>query len=494
MSTIQVSNLTFAYESGGGNIFENVSFRFDTDWRLGFIGRNGRGKTTFLKLLMGQYEYSGEITSSVGFEYFPFEVADSSQPSQAAAEGIVPGCESWRLARELSALEFDLEALPRAYATLSLGERTKLLLAALFLRQEGPASAGGFLLIDEPTNHLDLRARQVTSRYLRSKAGFILVSHDRVFLDSCVDHILSINKANIEIQRGNFTSWQENKRQRDEFELRENERLKKDIARLGKAAARTSGWSDRTEASKIGRHVGDRGFVGHKAAKMMKRAKNAERRFSLAAEEKAGLLRNLESASPLAMYPLKHHTRRLVEFKDVSIGYNGRTVCENLNFTLEQGQRLGLTGKNGSGKSSALKLIMEEAVPHSGSVSCASGLKISYVPQDTSGLSGSLRDYAEACGIDATIFMTLLRKLDFTRLQFEKDMRHYSGGQRKKVLLARSLCERSHLYIWDEPFNFVDIFSRIQIEELIVQYQPTMLFVEHDLGFVSRAATDTLEL
>lgn len=247
MSLINVSNLTFAYEGSYDNIFEEVSFQIDTAWKLGFTGRNGRGKTTFLKLLLGQYEYSGTISSSVSFEYFPYEVPDPSQLTCDVLGSINPDCMQWELLRELSRLEVDEDVLYRPFETLSNGEQTKVLLAALFLRENS------FLLIDEPTNHLDLRARRLVGDYLRTKSGFLLVSHDRAFLDRCIDHILSINKMDIEIQKGNFSTWYENKRRQDEFELTKNERLKKDIRRLEQAAKRAGAWSERRKKASTGK-------------------------------------------------------------------------------------------------------------------------------------------------------------------------------------------------------------------------------------------------
>ena len=116
------------------------------------------------------------------------------------------------------------------------------------------------------------------------------------------------------------------------------------------------------------------------------------------------------------------------------------------------------------------------------------------MPQDASFLTGGLRDYAREQGIDETLFKTILRQLDFSRIQFEKDMEDYSAGQKKKVLIASSLCRQAHIYIWDEPLNYVDVLSRMQIEELIAAYRPTMLFVEHDQAFCEKIATKTIKL
>ncbi|OPZ68187.1 MAG: putative ABC transporter ATP-binding protein YheS [Firmicutes bacterium ADurb.Bin467] len=141
-----------------------------------------------------------------------------------------------------------------------------------------------------------------------------------------------------------------------------------------------------------------------------------------------------------------------------------------------------------------MKLLTGADIERAGLVRVGSGLKISYVPQDASFLSGALTAFAEARGIPVTLFLTILRKLGFPRAQFEADLGAFSDGQKKKALLAASLSERAHLYVWDEPLNYVDVFSRMQLEELILEYRPSLLFVEHDRRFVEKVATRTVEL
>ncbi|MGE5627215.1 MAG: Lsa family ABC-F type ribosomal protection protein [Solirubrobacterales bacterium] len=488
MSQINISNLTFAYDSSFDNIFENVSFSIDTNWKLGFTGRNGRGKTTFMNLLMNKYEYMGNISSFVTFDYFPFEVNDKTQNIIAVVEEICNNFELWKLLKELSLLEVEADVLYRPFETLSYGEQTKVLLAALFLKDNN------FLLIDEPTNHLDMNARKIMSNYLKTKKGFILISHDRAFLDNCIDHILSINKTNIEIQSGNFSTWWINKENQDNYEIAKNDKLKKDIEKLEKAAKRTSAWSDQVEKSKFGNGPVDRGYIGHKAAKMMKRSKSIEARQHNAIEEKSKLLKNIEAADRLSISPIKYFKEKLAEINHVSIFYGEKKVCENINFTINQGDRITLVGKNGSGKSSIIKLLLGAEIAYTGSVNVGSRLIISYVSQDTSFLKGNLKEFAKKNNLDESLFKAILRKLDFSRVQFEKDMVDFSQGQKKKVLIAKSLCEKAHLYIWDEPLNYIDIISRIQIEELIFDYNPTMLFVEHDSSFVNAVATKYIKL
>ncbi len=492
MSLINITNLTFAYEGCYDTIFENVSFQIDTDWKLGFTGRNGRGKTTFLNLLLGKYEYKGNISANVNFEYFPYEVQEQEFFTIDIIREISPNSMDWEIMKELSLLDVDDDVLYRPFYTLSKGEQTKALLAAMFLKENA------FLLIDEPTNHLDAEARKKLSNYLRKKKEFILISHDRYFLDNCVDHILAINKTNIEVQKGNFSSWWRNKELQDGFELAENEKLKKDISRLSASVKRTSAWSDIVESSKNGTTNSgsklDKGYVGHKAAKMMKRAKNIESRQQNMIQEKSKLLKNIESKEKLEIAPLTFHHNKIVELTDVSIYYDEKSICEGVNFTIEQGERIAIQGKNGSGKSSILKLIYGQDIPHNGIVAKNSKLIISYVSQDTSDLYGSLSEYADKLCIDESLFKSILRKLDFSREQFKKNIENFSGGQKKKVLIAKSLCEQAHLYIWDEPLNFIDVISRMQIEELLLKYQPTILFVEHDYAFCENVATKTVKL
>lgn len=231
MSIINIRNLSFGYSGSVELIFENVNFQIDTDWKLGLLGRNGKGKTTLLKLFMRQFEFSGKIDSSVNFEYFPYEVADKSLATSQIISQINPKFEEWAIKKELALLNVDSEVLERTFSSLSSGEQTKVLLAILFSKENV------FLLIDEPTNHLDMAGRQILGRYLKGKNAYIIVSHDRAFLDSTVDHILSINKANIEVQKGNCSSYLHNKKLQDEFEQGEDEKLQTEISRL-KVASR----------------------------------------------------------------------------------------------------------------------------------------------------------------------------------------------------------------------------------------------------------------
>ena len=496
MSMIEIRNLTFAYD-GGNKVFDNVSFRLDTDWRLGLTGRNGKGKTTLLKLLSGELDAGKSIISSVEFRYFPYHVDEDADAVDAIRDEM-GSHDEWEMIRETTRLGLGEETLHRKFSTLSMGERTKLMLAAMFLEDERER----FMLIDEPTNHLDTEGRRLAAKYLASKRGFILVSHDRAFLDACTDHTMAINRADITVMRGNFTTWQQEKDREDQFELQQNEKLKKDVKRLEAAARRSAEWSNRAEDRKIGfkperteKALDRRAYEGEKSRKMMKRAKSIESRRNDALEEKSALLKNIESAdTKLQIATLRHPKDLLVEANDLSIDYGDGPIFPPLRFEIRRGDRAALQGKNGCGKSSIIKLLCGEDVPHTGTLKTASGLVVSYIPQSAEGLSGTLRDYAEHCGIDESLFKSILRKLEFQRTQFEKRMEDFSEGQKKKVLIARSLCEKAHLLVWDEPLNFIDVISRMQLETLLKECVPTVIFVEHDRRFVENVATKIIRL
>lgn len=319
MTMIKVNNLTFSYPGSYQNIFEDVSFTIDSDWKLGFVGRNGRGKTTFLNILLNKLEYKGSISCDMEFGYFPYQVEDISKDTIEIVEEICKTDEIWDIYREFSMLRIDDDVLYRPFESLSNGERTKVLLAAMFI------SENKFLLLDEPTNHLDVGARKIISEYLKSKKGFILVSHDRELLDNCCDHIISINKTNIEIQAGNFSSWWNNKIMQDNFELAQNEKLKSEIKRLEKSAYRTNVWSSKAEKGKKMTadmdSKPDRGYVGHKAEKMMKRSKSIENRQLKAIEEKNKLLHNIEKYDNIKLVFDEYRTNVLLTADKLSFKY-----------------------------------------------------------------------------------------------------------------------------------------------------------------------------
>ena len=510
MAQIQVSNLTFSYEGSADDVLENVSFNIDTNWKLGFIGRNGKGKTTLLRLLMGDYKYQGSITASTYFDYFPYKISqkDVEKTASELLEQWKPGIEEWQVLIQMNQIQIDAECLYRPIKTLSPGERTRVMLAVLF------SGENEFLLIDEPTNHLDQAARDMVKKYLASKKGFILVSHDRDLLDAVCDHVLVMNRSTIEVQAGNFSTWWENKEKSDAFAKAENEKHLKEIGKLKAAADRTGRWAEKSESSKIGydpiketdRSISSRSYIGAKTKKMQARVKSYEKRVDREIEEKEGLLQDIENVVDLKVMPLEYHKNILVDAQKLSLSYRGAApLFKGLSFQIKRGDRIVISGENGCGKSSIIKAILRDNNARKfgtldnleivdGNLNVGSGLIISYINQDTSFLKGTIEDFCQYRGLDKSLFLAILRQLDFDREQFSKNMEDFSEGQKKKVLIAASLITPAHLYIWDEPLNYIDVFSRMQIEKLILDACPTMLIVEHDARFQEKVATEVIKL
>lgn len=330
-----------------------------------------------------------------------------------------------------------------------------------------------------------------------------------------MDHVLVLNRTSIEVQSGNFTSWWENKEKADNFAKAENEKHIKEIGKLKAAADRSAHWADKNENTKIGydpikendRSISTRAYIGAKTKKMQSRVKSYEARIGREIEEKEGLLSDIETIKDLKIMPLTHYKERLIECTNFSLKYadGDKMVISGLDFELKQGERVFLKGKNGCGKSSLIKYVLKRnamqnndlnatKILTTGTFSVAPNLIISYIDQDTSHLSGKLKDYADRHNIDYTMLLSILRSLDMERVQFEKNIEEFSEGQKKKVLIAASILTPAHIYIWDEPLNYIDVFSRMQIETLIERFKPTMLVVEHDVRFMEKLATRVVEL
>ena len=226
----------------------------------------------------------------------------------------------------------------------------------------------------------------------------------------------------------------------------------------------------------------------------MQRAKSVEARRRKAVEEASLLLGNQENQAPLSMRPLPFHSGRLAELRGVSVRYGDNTVLRDMSFSVMAGDRIALQGANGSGKSSLLKLLAGRPVPFLGEAHVPGSLRVSYVPQDSSFVRGTLKSFAREQGIEESLFRAVLHRFGFERRQFDTDMADFSAGQKKKSLLAASLCQEAHLYIWDEPLNYIDVISRIQIEQLILEHRPSLVLVEHDQTFLQRVATTIIDL
>lgn len=481
MSLIQIENLNYCYDNSYLPVFKNLSLQFDTQHKTALIGRNARGKTTLLKILANQLDYTGTITKQCSCHYFPYQVNNPQDYTLDICNQIIPSIEQWQLEKELRKLQMIPDDIfYRPFSTLSHGEQTKILLALLFLK------ADGYLLIDEPTNHLDQYSREIVAKYLKQQVGFLLVCHDREFIDLCCDHIIALNPQSIDVVSGNFSSWYRDKRNEDQRQIEQNTKIKKEVKRLEKARLRTENWSYQVEKSKKG--AADKGYVGHMAAKMMKKSKNIEKRQNKAIQEKKNLLQDIEEYDDLSMHPLNDISSPMIRISHLHLQIGNKTFIPNLTLDICSHDRILLKGKNGCGKSSLIKAIIGG---HSQIIKKAH-LKIAYMPQEAN-LCGSLDQLIAEYSVDETLVKTILRKLGLSRDDLNFALENMSEGQKKKVMLAITIATPAHLYILDEPLNFLDIFARIQLENMIIKDMPTLIFVEHDTYFQNKIATKIID-
>lgn len=500
MSVIKFQGVDFSYPASLVPVFSNLSFTADETWKIGLVGANGSGKTTLFKILCGEEKCGGKVISSARFCRFPQNV--NVREPVAALMGMCPEADDWQFMRELSLLGFKEDILGRPLASLSGGERTKAMLAALFC-------SGGFPLIDEPTDSLDLAGRRRLAAYLKDKRGYIVASHDRAFLNACTDHTLFLLNGKAEVICGNYSVW---KGERDAYlasAAAEKRRLEGEAERLYAAARRTKDWAVKAERAKFGIQKSglkaDKGFVSASAARVMKRSVSAAARRTQAAENAKRLAAELPQQSAKLTFP-PHICRRqyVLSLNNADIFLQGKKLFGGLTLSVRPGERVAVTGSNGCGKSTLLKAVValaggmpNDAFDLSGAtaegVSGAEGLKVSYVSQNCEDVRGTPSQYAAMWKIEEAAFKGMLAKLGFASADWGRDMSLLSTGQRKKAALARSMLTSAALYVWDEPFNYLDVDARELIEAAVLSSSPAMLFVEHDEEFVNRVASRVLK-
>ena len=523
MPSIRADHLRFHYDSPYAEVFADLAFSISTRWRTALVGRNGMGKSTLFGLLSGRLQATGgEVRVPIPTVCFPFVPVDSTLPTCDVIRDAVAPFRAWeaemdrlvqsedatslerfgeiltryqawggyeidaRIRKEAAVLCLSDEVLHQDFSTLSGGEQTRALIIALFLRPDT------FALIDEPTNHLDLEGREMLGAYLSRKSGFLVASHDRYFLDLCVNHVLSLNKSDVRLHACTFSDWQRQMGLEEEHERRRVGNIRREVRSMQRSAQRRRGWSEAKEAQKIGTKC-DTGYIGRRAALQMRRALAIERRRDAKLEEKKSLLLNAEKKRTLRL-DVEAASQRLLMVENVTVAVADRRVLGGVSFMVERGERVALMGRNGCGKTSLFRAIVGELTVVTGAVELAGRTRCSRVSQIPRWQWGYLRDHLTVSGLDETRFRCILGALGVGGEVFEQPLESFSQGQRKKVDLTRSFMDSSQLLLWDEPLNYIDLVSRAQLEEVVQTHAPTMLFIEHDRAFVEAVATRTVEL
>ena len=509
MIDIAVSGLVKEFEVGT-KILDGLTFQIDQGERVGLLGRNGAGKTTFLKILTGELDYDegevvvapgktmglisqipvyppeytvddvlrtaferlrrmeeemGELTERMAHDSDPAILRRYDQLSAAFEAGGGYDTET-ELSKVCNGLLISQDMRKQAFSSLSGGEKTRVNLGRLILENTD------ILLLDEPTNHLDLRATEWLEDYLDKFKGTVLaISHDRWFLDRVVQRVIEIQDGKAEFYAGNYSFYAEEKERRYAERLKQYEKEQAKIAQLEKSAEQLRIWA----------------YSG--MDKTFKRARSMEKRIErLRKTEKPKKERKLE----LRFGERDFQGDEVLLIKDLEKGFDGRTLFHDVDLLIEGGERIALLGDNGTGKSTFLKLLLDEELPDGGKIRFGPTVKIGYLPQIIH------FDHPERNLVDTMLYdqncttqeaRDRLAAFNFRGEDVFKPVSALSGGEQSRLRLCMLMDSKINLLILDEPTNHLDIASREWIEEAVTDYEGTLLFVSHDRYFINQFAS-----
>ena len=509
MIDISVSDLTKEFEVGS-KILDGLSFQIDQGERVGLLGKNGAGKTTFLKILTGELDYDGgqvmvapgkalglisqipvyppeytvEDVLNTAFRRLCAMEAEMGALTERMAQGNDPAalkrygelsaqfeaaggyCAATELGKVCNGLDIPPEMRVQLFSDLSGGEKTRVNLARLILEDTD------ILLLDEPTNHLDLHATEWLEEYLSRYKGTVLaISHDRWFLDKVVRRVIEIEHGKAQFYEGNYSFYAVEKERRYQEQLKQYEKEQAKIGQLQEAADKLHLWA----------------FMG--ADKLHKRAFSMEKRIErLHKTDRPAKERQLD----IRFGERDFHGDEVMVVKGLGKSFEERTLFSDVNLLVEGGERIALLGNNGTGKSTLIKIIMGEEEPTAGKLRLGPTVKIGYLPQIIRFV------HPERNLVDTMIYdldcstQTARNRLAAFKFQGEdvfKKVSALSGGEQSRLRLCMLMDEKINLLILDEPTNHLDIVSREWIEEAVEDYEGNLLFVSHDRYFINRFAT-----
>ncbi len=457
---------------GSGWLFRGLNLYIGARDRLALIGRNGAGKTTLLKLIAGRIEADeGRRTIVPGTNVVLLEQEPRLDGCATLMDFVLGGDDAPpRHEAEAIAGQLGID-LNRDARTASGGERRRAAIARAL------AQDPDVLLLDEPTNHLDLAAIEWLEDWLaRFTGAFIAISHDRTFLTRLTRSTLWLDRGTIrraEIGFGGFEAWT------DQVYAEEERNAQRLDAKL-----------------KIEEHWLQRGVTGRRRRNQGRLEKLKEMRAARAA------MMGPQGAAKLVTAADDSQTKVVIDAKHVTKAYDGRTIIKDLTFRVTRGDRIGIVGANGAGKSTLLKLLTGEIQPDQGEVRLAKTLDGVIIDQQRSLMdpAKSVRDvladggdWIEVLGVKKHVH-GYLKEFLFDPSIAEAKIATLSGGERSRLLLAREFARHSNLLVLDEPTNDLDLETLDLLQEVIADYEGTVLIVSHDRDFLDRTVTVTLGL
>ncbi|HEB2442165.1 ribosomal protection-like ABC-F family protein [Bacillus thuringiensis] len=511
MTICSVNNVTKSF--GGNTIFENISLEIKNGERVGLVGRNGSGKTTIFGLLTGMESLDagaihmkkgtriGHVAQIPKFDeaMTVYDVLSSAFKVEKELEKEMHALEkNMAVEQEQSALEklmerygviqekfvflggYEIEAnimkvanglqvtdlFSRVFTELSGGEQTKVSLAYMLLQKPD------LLLLDEPTNHLDLFAVEWLEQFLKEYTGTVMViSHDRYFLDEVVTKIFDLEDGEIHVYHTNYSQFVEEKEERLLQEFQAYQEQQKKIKKMKEAIKRLREWANQANPPNEGLH---------------KRARNMERALERIEKLKRPILERKQMG--LQFEGQERSGKDVVVMKEVSKGFAGRPLFEQANLHVRFQERAAIVGRNGTGKTTLLKLLLKEINPDVGEIRIGSSVKIGYLSQHTYGnvKSNVLEAFREYVAVTEGEARHILANFLFYGPAVFKKVTQLSGGEKMRLRLAQLMYQDINFLILDEPTNHLDIESREVLEEALEQYNGTILAVSHDRYFLNK--------
>ncbi len=518
MIELGVKNLVKYY--GAHKLFQNVTFDLKTNERIGLIGRNGTGKTTLMKILMGTETYQGEIykrkEAIIGYlAQLPvfkdettvmdvlmsafdkikeikermIEIEIKLEKSGTSSEDLDRLMKAYgKLQQEFERLGgYDIEQkiskiteginIPenmkaKLFNQLSGGQKSKILLGKILLEQPD------ILLLDEPSNHLDLASIEWLEAYLKEyKGAVIIISHDRYFLDRVITKLIELDEDGVETYYGNYSYYLVEKERRFLEAMKHYKAQQKKIKRMEEQIKRFRIWGTMRDSEK-----------------MFKRAKELEKRLSKMSRNEKPVL---EKPKIKMSTSSERSGNEVIILEGISHSYPNLELLLNVDLKLYFQDCAGILGANGAGKTTLLKIIMNEIQPDNGTVKLGSRVKIGYLPQeivfDNEEVS-ILELFSKTYSINIGEARKALAKVLFVGDDSFKKIKVLSGGEKSRLKLCMLLYEKVNVLILDEPTNHLDIDSREILEETLLDYKGTIVFVSHDRYFINKIASKIIEI
>ncbi|MFJ7755584.1 ribosomal protection-like ABC-F family protein [Peribacillus muralis] len=458
-------------------IFEKVNITVQQGDIIGIIGKNGAGKTTLLRLLNNDYSPTEgqmkQIVNDLKVTMVEQETESHSFEAVTPKEGEL--LEKWHV--------------PNVdFSKLSGGEKLKARLA------RGFAQDADLLLLDEPTNHLDERSLDLLTKQLKALKGtVILVSHDRYFLDAVATKIWSIENKTLISHKGNYSSYMKFREQKRQTQQREYDKQQKMVERIEGQMNELTNWSKKAHAQSTKKEF-PKEFYRVKAKRMDAQVKSKQKRLERELEKIKVEQVESEYTVRFSMTANKKVGKRFLEVKNLTKSFDGRTLFKASNFTIQHGDKVSISGMNGSGKTTFLKLIVGEEMAE-GDIWISPTANIGYLTQEVFDLP--LAETPEQLFHKETFeerghVQNLMKHLGFMTSQWTEPIMNMSMGERVKCKLMKYILEDKDVLILDEPTNHLDLASREQLEETLAQYNGTLLVVSHDRYFLEKITTSKL--